>query len=112
MPLDMYVSSMDKREAARVPVRVPAQCRAHDEVLVGTVEDISRNGMLFIAAHHARLGDTAEIQLELSGEQLRIVAEVVRIIDEPAALGLRFIGQTERMRRPLANFIMHAHATR
>jgi c-di-GMP-binding flagellar brake protein YcgR len=109
----MYVSSMDKREAARVPVRVRAKYRAHDEIFDGTVEDISRTGLLFSAPHRARLGDTAEIQLELSGEQLRIVAEVVRVIDEPnAALGLRFLGQTERTRRPLANFIMHAsHAS-
>jgi hypothetical protein len=87
-----------------------ARYHAHDEVFDGTVEDISRSGMLFTAPHRARLGDTAEIQLELSGEQLRIVAEVVRIVDAPAGLGLRFLGQPERTRRPLANFIMHCHA--
>ena len=104
---------MDKREAVRVPVRVHARVRAHDEMFDGTVEDISRSGLLFTAPHRARLGDTAEIELELSGQQLRIVAEVVRIVDEPGAgLGLRFVGQTERTRRPLANFIMHCHATR
>lgn len=104
---------MDKREAARVPVRVRAKCRAHDEVFDGTVEDISRGGMLLVANHRARLGDTAEIELALSGEQLRFAAEVVRIVESPsAALGLRFVGQTDRTRRPLANFIMHAHATR
>ena len=104
---------MDKREAVRVPVRVRASCHAHDELLVGTVEDISRSGAFFLAPHRAQLGDTAEIQLDLQGEQIRIAAEVVRIVDEPrAGIGLRFVGQSERTRRPLANFIMQCHATR
>ena len=47
---------MDKREAVRVPVRMLARCHAHDEVFDGTVEDISRSGMLFTAAHRAQLG--------------------------------------------------------
>ncbi len=104
---------MDKREAVRVPARLRARWHTRDEVFDGTVEDISRSGMLFTAPHRARLGDTAEVQLELSGEQLRLVAEVVRIVAEPRpGLGLKFLGHTERTRRPLANFIMQCHAQR
>ena len=104
---------MDKREAVRVPVRVPAQCRASGEVFDGTVEDLSRNGLFLRAPKLMAAGSSAEIQLDVPGEApLHLSAEVVRIEDsaERAGMGLRILvdGQDGR---PLANFIMRQHAT-
>ena len=58
-------------------------------------------------------GSSAELDLDLPGEEtLHLHAEVVRVEREPrAGMALRFIGDIERHRRPLANFIMRQHAT-
>lgn len=104
---------MDKREAVRVPVRVRAQCRAHDLVIDGTVEDISRCGVFFRAPSNLGSiahGSSTEIKLDLPGEPpIHLPAEVVRVSD--AGLGLRFLDKPEPIRRPLANFIMRCHAS-
>lgn len=104
---------MDKREAVRVPVRVPALCRSHGEVIDGTVEDLSRNGLFLRAPKVVAAGSSAEIELDLPGEPpLLLNAEVVRVEDsgDRAGMGLRILvdGQDGR---PLANFIMRQHAT-
>lgn len=59
------------------------------------------------------LGASAELDLDLPGEEtLHLKAEVVRVEIEPrAGMALRFVGDIERHRRPLANFIMRQHAT-
>lgn len=58
-------------------------------------------------------GASADLDLDLPGEEtLHLRAEVVRVEHEPrAGMALRFIGDIERHRRPLANFIMRQHAT-
>jgi len=58
-------------------------------------------------------GASAELDLDLPGEEtLHLMAEVVRVETEPrAGMALRFVGDIERHRRPLANFIMRQHAT-
>lgn len=58
-------------------------------------------------------GASADLDLDLPGEEtLHLKAEVVRIEHEPrAGMALRFVGDIERHRRPLANFIMRQHAT-
>ena len=58
-------------------------------------------------------GESAELDLDLPGEEtLHISAEVVRVETEPrAGMALRFVGDVERNRRPLANFIMRQHHT-
>jgi hypothetical protein len=105
---------MDKREAVRVPVRVRAQCRADEVVIDGTVEDISRSGVFFSAPlFHPMAPDTrTELELDLPGEStLRLPARVVRIEHAPrSGMALCFVGEAERNRRPLANFIMRWHA--
>jgi hypothetical protein len=101
---------MDKREAVRVPVRVRAQCRAEDVVIDGTVEDISRSGVFFRGRSAMAEGSSTEIQLDLPGESsVQLMATVVRV--DRSGMGLRFVGEAERSRRPLANFIMRCHAT-
>lgn len=57
-------------------------------------------------------GFAAELALDLPGEEtLMLTAEVVRIETEPrAGMALRFVGDVERHRRPLANFIMRQHS--
>jgi hypothetical protein len=103
---------MDKRAAVRVPVRVRAQFRAHGLVVDGLVEDVSRSGLFMRSQRQLGPGESAEIELDLPGEEtLYILAEVVRVEQEPrAGMALRFVGDVERTRRPLANFIMKQHA--
>ncbi len=57
-------------------------------------------------------GSAAELDLDLPGEEtLRLMAEVVRVENGPrAGMALRFVGDIERHRRPLANFIMRQHS--
>ena len=104
---------MDKREAVRVPVRVPALCRSQGVVIDGTVEDLSRTGLFLRASALMAEGSSAEIHLNLPGEPpLQLNAEVVRVeqTEERAGMGLRIVpdGQDGRS---LANFIMRQHAT-
>ena len=104
---------MDKREAVRVPVRVPARCRAEGMVIDGLVEDLSRTGLFLRADELMAKGSSAEIHLNLPGEPpLQLTAEVVRVEhgEERAGMGLR-ITLEEEDGRPLANFIMRQHAT-
>jgi hypothetical protein len=103
---------MDKREATRVPVRVPAQCRAHGIVIDGFVEDVSRHGLFLRAPKLVAAGSVAQLELEMAdGPPLQLNAEVVRVEHNPrrAGMGLRLIVDAED-RRPLANFIMRQHA--
>jgi hypothetical protein len=103
---------MDKRDAARVPVRVPAQCRSHGLVIDGFVEDVSRSGLFLRAPKLLAAGSSAEIQLDLPGEPpLHLNAEVVRVEHNPqrAGMAMRIIVDAEDS-RPLANFIMRQQA--
>ncbi|HEX4421246.1 MAG TPA: PilZ domain-containing protein [Kofleriaceae bacterium] len=103
---------MDKREAARVPVRVPALCRSRGIVIDGFVEDVSRNGLFLRAPKLVAAGSSAQIELDLPGEPtLCLEAEVVRVEHSPerAGMGLRLIVDPQE-RRSLANFIMRQHA--
>jgi hypothetical protein len=103
---------MDKREAVRVPVRVPAQCRSHGVVIDGVVEDVSRNGMFLRAPELVATGSSAVIELDVPGEPpLHLNAEVVRLenSDERAGMGLRITDDADDGRQ-LANFIMRKHA--
>jgi hypothetical protein len=98
---------MDKREAVRVPVRVRAQCRYSGMVIDGLVEDMSRSGLFLTTSKAIRPGTSAEIELDLPGEEtLHLVVEVVRVTR--GGMGLRFIDEREPS-RPLANFIMRQH---
>jgi uncharacterized protein (TIGR02266 family) len=104
---------MDKREAVRVPVQVRAQCRSHGIVIDGLVEDVSRSGLFLRASNAIREGSSAELDLDLPGEErLRLAVEVVRVERraDSIGMGLRFIGPPER-NRSLANFIMRQHQT-
>src|SRR5689334_1875970 len=101
---------MDKREAVRVPVRVKAQCRSFSGIVIdGLVEDVSRSGLFMRAPKWIRPGSSAEIDLDLPGEQkcLRLAVEVVRVEhhEDRAGMGVRFVDAGEQ-RRSLANFIM------
>lgn len=104
---------MDKREAVRVPVRLPALCRAEGVVIDGFVEDLSRTGAFLRSAKLVATGSPAEVCLQLPGEPpLQLNAEVVRVEHsaQRGGMGLRFVleGQAGR---PLANFIMRQHST-
>jgi hypothetical protein len=100
---------MDKRNAVRVPVRVRARCRSDDMVVDGVVEDLSRSGLFMRVARPIEPGSSAEIELDLPGEEnLRLTVLVVRVDD--AGMGLRFVDQ-DHTHRSLANFIMRQHAT-
>jgi len=105
---------MDKREAVRVPVRVPALCRSQEGVVIdGTVEDLSRTGLFLRASEVMAEGSSAEIHLNLPGEEpLQLSAEVVRVehTEERAGMALRIVHDAQDC-RPLANFIMRQHAT-
>lgn len=104
---------MDKREAVRVPVRVPALVRSRGVVIDGFVEDLSRTGLFLRANEVVAAGSTAEIHLSLPGEPpLQLNAEVVRVEHnvERAGMGLRIVLDAHDC-RPLANFIMRQHAT-
>ena len=102
---------MDQREAVRVPVRVRAQFRAHGVVIDGLVEDVSRSGLFMRAQRTLGPGAVAEIDLDLPGEAtLHLSAEVVRVEESPRiGMALKFTGNVERNRLPLANFIMKQH---
>jgi hypothetical protein len=93
---------------------VRAQCRAQGLVIDGLVEDVSRSGLFMRAPRHIHPGEAAEIDLDLPGEEtLHLVAEVVRVQHEPQiGMALRFVGDGEHNRTPLANFIMRQHARR
>lgn len=99
---------MDKRNAVRIVVRVPARCRAHGVVVDGLVEEVSSNGMFMRSALHIQPGSPAEITLELPEENIHLGVQVVRIEagDRPG-MALRF--SEHRSRMPLANFIMQQH---
>ena len=104
---------MDKREAVRIPVSVRAQCRHSGVVIDGLVEDLSRSGLFLNTAESIRPGTSAEIEIDLPGEEtLHLVVEVVRVEcrDDRAGMGLRFVDERDAS-RPLANFIMRQHAT-
>lgn len=104
---------MDKREAVRVPVRVRARCRAHGVIIDGFVEDLSRSGMFFRAPEMIASGSSAEIDLDVPGEEpLVLEAQVVRIelTAEREGMAFRFL-DAQRTGRGLANFIMRHHAT-
>lgn len=104
---------MDKRAAVRVPVRARAQFRADGIVIDGLVEDVSRSGLFMRSPRQIGPGVFADLDLDLPGEEtLHLKAEVVRVEQEPrAGMALRFVGDLERHRRPLANFIMRQHAS-
>lgn len=104
---------MDKRAAVRVPVRARAQFRVDGLVIDGLVEDVSRSGLFMRSPRHLDPGFAAELDLDLPGEEtLRLTAEVVRVEGAPRpGMALRFVGDVDRQRRPLANFIMRQHAT-
>lgn len=79
----------------------------------GLVEDVSRSGLFLRASNWIRVGEAAELDLDLPGEEtLRLAVEVVRVERGPEAsgMGLRFVDQPERS-RSLANFIMRQHQT-
>jgi len=102
---------MDKREAVRVPVQMRAQCRSSGEVMDGLVEDVSRSGMFMRfdpdGGTPLARGSSAEIKLEVSGEQpIQLQAEVVRV--ESSGVGLRLV---EAGSRTLANLILRQHAS-
>lgn len=103
---------MDKRAAVRVPVRARAQFRINGLVIDGLVEDVSRSGLFMRSPRQLDPGSAAELDLDLPGEEtLHLTAEVVRVERAPrAGMALRFVGDTDRQRRPLANFIMRQHA--
>lgn len=104
---------MDKRDAVRVPVRVPARCRCSSGIEIdGLVEDVSRSGLFLRAPELIRPGSVAEIDLELPGEGiLHLEVAVVRVEHRPerAGMGLRVVERPDTS-RPLANFIMRQHA--
>src|SRR5688572_4523413 len=105
---------MDKRAAVRVPVRARAQFRVDGGLVIdGLVEDVSRSGLFMRSPRHLAPGFAAELDLDLPGEEtLHLIAEVVRIENTTrTGMALRFVGDIERHRRPLANFIMRQHAT-
>jgi hypothetical protein len=105
---------MDKRAAVRVPVRARAQFRLEGEGVVvdGLVEDVSRSGLFMSAPRSIDPGSSAELALDLPGEEtLHLQAEVVRVEAAPRrGIALRFVGDVERHWRPLANFIMRQHS--
>ena len=104
---------MDKRLAVRVPVRARAQFKVDGLVIDGLVEDVSRSGLFMRSPRAMAPGSEAELDLDLPGEveTLRLTAKVVRVESEPrAGMALAFVGDIERHRRPLANFIMRQHS--
>ena len=104
---------MDKREAVRIPVRVRASCRCSGIVIEGFVEDVSRSGLFMRAPKWLRAGSSAELDLDLPGQEpLHLEVNVVRVEHSPerAGMGLRFVERPE-VSRPLANFIMQQHAS-
>src|SRR5215475_13628845 len=103
---------MDKREAVRVPVRVPALCRSDGIVIDGFVEDLSRTGAFLRSSKLMATGSPAEVCLQLPGEPvLQLNAEVVRVEhnSQRAGMGRRFVPEGQEG-RPLANFIMRQHS--
>ena len=105
---------MDKRAAVRVPVRARAQFKVDGVVIDGLVEDVSRSGLFMRAPRAMEPGSEAELDLDLPGEDetLKLTAKVVRVEESPrTGMALRFVGDIERHRRPLANFIMRQHAS-
>ena len=103
---------MDLRAAVRVPVSARAQFRVDGLVIDGLVEDVSRSGLFMRSPRQMDPGSSAELSLDQPGEErLQLTAEVVRIERSPrVGMGLRFLGDVDRGRRPLANFIMRQHA--
>ena len=104
---------MDKREAVRVPVRVKARCRCHGVVIDGFVEDLSRSGMFLRSPEMIASGSSAEIALDVPGEEtLHLEAEVVRIehTSEREGMAFRFVDPVANG-RGIANLLMRQHAT-
>lgn len=103
---------MDKREAVRVPVSVKARCRCSDIEIDGLVEDVSRSGLFLRAPKWIRPGSSAEIVLDLPGEDtILLEVRVVRVehSSERAGMGMQVVPAGAN--RPLANFIMRQHAS-
>lgn len=103
---------MDQRAAVRVPVRARAQFKVDGLVIDGLVEDVSRSGLFMRAPRSMAPGSEAELDLDLPGEEtLKLQATVVRVENEGrTGMALRFVGDIERHRRSLANFIMRQHS--
>ncbi len=77
------------------------------------MEDVSRSGMFLRSPKWIRPGSSAELELDVPGEEtLYLQVHVVRVEHSPqrAGMGLRFVEQPE-LSRPLANFIMQQHAS-
>jgi hypothetical protein len=82
-------------------------------VIDGLVEDVSRSGLFMRAPRIVAAGSDLDLDLDLPGEHtIHLHAQVVRIQQAPhAGMALKFVGDLEPHRRPLANFIMRQHAT-
>jgi hypothetical protein len=91
---------------------VRARCRCSDIEIDGLVEDLSRSGLFLRAPKWIRPGSTAEVDLDLPGENttLRLEVRVVRVEHntERAGMGMKVVDSAAN--RPLANFIMRQHA--
>ena len=101
----------EKRSAHRIAVRLRACFRSSEAVIEGWVLDLSRLGLFLRAEFLDHIGQTGTVDLELpDGEALRLPGEIVRVDTDPerAGMAIRFDALPDRMRRPLANFMIES----
>ena len=80
------------------------------QVIDGLVEDLSRSGLFLRAPEVMARGSSAEIELDLPGEEpLHLAAEVVRVEDSPETAGWG-CGSSVDERPPVAGELHHAPA--
>lgn len=100
----------DRRESARVPVRLSATYRSVTATTEGLVTDLSRLGLFFSGAPGDGIGTEAVIDVLLPNARLSLAGQVARRDDGTAGIGFRFGDLADDDRRLIANIVLSAHS--
>jgi hypothetical protein len=102
----------ERRQSARVPVRLAATYRSASRAMPGTVTDLSRHGLCFAGDAIEQVGTVAEIEVVLPDRHLVLRGQVARHMNGDAGVGFRFDELADHARRQIANLLLSAHSIR
>lgn len=99
-PPQATLTPEERRDATRVPARVPAQVETHEGALIGRTRDLSRSGVL-VSVDSTPVPVGQQVRLTLAhpshGEERELLGTVVRHVTEgPGAPALAIRFETDR----------------
>ena len=121
--LEIVCAEGAEDRARRMDVRIDAECRLR--IGVGTSDEqweetrtvnLAAGGALVVSESRARVGETIEVELELSGEVIHCRAEVIRRGVKASgacprtSAALKFIGLSDELRDRIALHVLQIHA--